>query len=60
MVEKKDIVNIFSEELSWIDDKKLKEQVITVWKTAADRGGWKTIDKVPFTLIFEKDRKSVV
>jgi len=57
MVEKKDIGNIFSEELSWIDNKKLKEQVITVWKTAADRGGWKTIDKVPFTLIFENSGK---
>ncbi len=57
MVEKKDIINIFSEELNWIDDKNLKEQVINVWKTAADRGGWKTIDKVPFTLIFENSGK---
>jgi putative nucleotidyltransferase with HDIG domain len=57
MVEKKDIANIFSEELSWIKDDKLKEQVITVWKTAADRGGWKTLDKVPFTLLFENSGK---
>lgn len=57
MVEKKDIINIFSEELSWIDDKKLKEQVINVWKTAADRAGWKTLDKVPFTLLFENSGK---
>ena len=46
MVEKKDIENIFSEELKWIKDEKLKDQVITVWKTAADRGGWKTLDKI--------------
>jgi putative nucleotidyltransferase with HDIG domain len=57
MVEKKDIINIFSEELSWIDDKKLKEQVINVWKTAADRAGWTTLDKVPFTLLFESSGK---
>ena len=57
MVEKKDIINIFSEELNWIDDKKLKEQVITVWKTAADKGHWEKIDKVPFTLIFENSGK---
>jgi putative nucleotidyltransferase with HDIG domain len=57
MVEKKDIINIFSEELSWIDDKKLKEQVINVWKTASDKGGWKTLDKVPFTLLFENSGK---
>ena len=57
MVEKEDIKNIFSEELSWIKDEKLKDQVVTVWKTAADRGGWKTLDKVPFTLLFENSGK---
>lgn len=57
MVEKKDIENIFSKELNWIKDEKLKKQVIDVWKTAADRGGWKTFDKVPFTLLFENSGK---
>ena len=57
MVEKKDIEEIFSEELSWITNKKLKEQVVEVWKTAADRGKWSTFDKVPFTLLFENSGK---
>jgi len=57
MVEKKDIENIFSEELSWIKDKNLKEKVVETWKTAADRGKWKTFDKVPFTLLFENSGK---
>jgi putative nucleotidyltransferase with HDIG domain len=57
MVEKNDIVNIFSEELSWIDNEELREQVITMWKTASDKGGWKTLDHVPFTLIFENSGK---
>ena len=57
MVEKKDIENIFSKELNWIKDEKLKRQVVDVWKTAADRGGWKTFDKVPFTLLFENSGK---
>lgn len=57
MVEKKDVENIFSKELNWIKDEKLKKQVIDVWKTAADRGGWKTFDKVPFTLLFENSGK---
>jgi putative nucleotidyltransferase with HDIG domain len=57
MVDKKVIEKIFSEELSWIKDKKLKEQVIDVWKTAAERAGWKTFEKVPFTLLFENSGK---
>ena len=57
MVEKEDIKNIFSEEISWISDNDLKEKVVEVWKTAADRGGWNTFDKVPFTLLFENSGK---
>ena len=57
MIEKKDIEKIFSEELNWIDDNKLKEQVINVWKTAADKGHWKAIDKIPFTLLLENSGK---
>ena len=57
MVEITDIKQIFSEELNWIKDGELKEQVLKVWKTAADRGNWKTFDKVPFTLLFENSGK---
>lgn len=57
MVEKKEIKECFAEELSMIKDSTLKEQVITVWKTAADRGGWETLDNVPFTLLFENSGK---
>lgn len=57
MVDKKDIVKIFSEELSWIVDNKLKEQVINVWKTAVNKGCWKTLNEVPFTLLFENSGK---
>ena len=57
MVEKKDIETIFSKELNWIKNKDLREQVVKVWKEAADRGGWKTLDKVPFTLLFENSGK---
>jgi len=53
MVERKDIENIFSEELSWIKDKSLREKVVEVWKKASDQGDWKTLDEVPFTLLFE-------
>ena len=57
MVEKSDIESIFSEELSWIKDESLKNKVVKTWKTAADRGGWKTFDEVPFTLLFENSGK---
>jgi len=57
MVEKKDIETIFSEELSWIEDDKLRDKVVEAWKTAVDRGNWKTLDKIPFTLLFENSGK---
>ena len=57
MVEEKDIQSIFSEELKWIDDKKLADQVVKVWKKASDMGKWKTLDEVPFTLLFENSGK---
>jgi len=53
MVEKGDIEVVFSEELSWIKDTELQNKVVTVWKAAADRGNWKTLDDVPFTLLIE-------
>ncbi len=57
MVEIEEIKNIFSEELSYIKDKKLSEKVVQVWKKAADKGGWKDLDKVPFTLLIENSGK---
>lgn len=57
MVEKSDIETIFSEELNWINGAGLKEKVVLVWKEAAGRGGWKSLDKVPFTLLFENSGK---
>ena len=57
MVEKEEIETIFSEELNWIKDEDLKDKVVLAWKTAADRGNWKTLDKIPFTLLFENSGK---
>ncbi len=56
MVEKTDIESIFNE-LQWIKDKKLRDKVVEVWKVAADRGNWKNLDNVPFTLLFENSGK---
>ena len=52
MIEKSDIVNCFPE-LAWIQDKVLRNKVVNVWKTAADRGKWQQLQEIPFTLIFE-------
>ena len=52
MVEKTDIENCFKE-LQWIKDKNLQDKVVSVWKIAADRGKWKRLEDIPFTLIFE-------
>jgi len=52
MIEKRDIETSFSE-LQWISHKNLREKVVTVWKTAADRGGWHHLQEIPFTLLFE-------
>ena len=53
MVDRKDIQNIFSEELDWIKDKDLREKVIDVWHKAAQLGKWDDLKKIPFTLLFE-------
>ena len=53
MVEKGDIKKIFTE-LQWINDEKLREKVVEVWKKAADRGKWEKLEDVPFTLLIEK------
>ena len=53
MIEKSNIEHCFSE-LNWIKDEDLREKVVDVWKKAANQGGWKSLDDVPFTLLFEK------
>jgi putative nucleotidyltransferase with HDIG domain len=57
MVDKTDIVTIFSKQLEWIKDENLKQKVIIVWKEAANRGGWKNIEDAPFTLFIENSGK---
>jgi putative nucleotidyltransferase with HDIG domain len=57
MVDTKEIEQIFSEELSWIKDRNLRDSVVKVWVSAAKRGGWETLDIVPFTLLFEGSGK---
>jgi putative nucleotidyltransferase with HDIG domain len=52
MIEKGDIVSCFSE-LSWIQDKDLRNKAVNVWKIAADRGKWQRLQEIPFTLIFK-------
>jgi hypothetical protein len=42
MIEKRDIVKCFSE-LTWIQNKDLRDKVVNVWKTAADRGKWQRL-----------------
>lgn len=57
MIEKKDIIDCFSEELNWIEDEKLRDKVVNVWQEAAKRGNWKSIDDAPFTLLIENSGK---
>jgi len=51
MVEYSDIEVCFSEELKWINNKDLQYKVVKVWEEAANRGNWKNLDDVPFTLL---------
>lgn len=52
MIERHDIEDYFTE-LSWIKDTGLRRKVVDVWKTAADRGRWTSLQQIPFTLLFE-------
>jgi len=53
MIEKSDIKECFSKQLQWIKDLDLQDMVVKVWKKAIDIRGWKSLDEIPFTLIFE-------
>ena len=57
MVERAIIELIFSKELQLIKNKELRTKVINVWKEAADRGKWNSIEDVPFTLAIENSGK---
>jgi putative nucleotidyltransferase with HDIG domain len=57
MVDKTDIVSIFSKQLEWIKDENLKQKVISVWKEAAKRGRWTSVEDAPFTLLIENSGK---
>ena len=57
MVEKDEIESVFSKELQWIQNEELKNKVINVWKEAANRGNWNSIEDAPFTLLIENSGK---
>ena len=52
MIDESSIKKCFSE-LQWIKDDDLRDKVVDVWKKAADRGKWESLDDVPFTLLIE-------
>ena len=58
MIDKKNIRECFSE-LKWINNKNIREKVVDVWKKAADQGKWKSLDDVPFTLLFENSGRLI-
>jgi len=57
MVEKSDVEAVFSKELQWIKDESLKDKVVSVWKEAADRGCWQSLEDAPFTLLIQDSGK---
>jgi putative nucleotidyltransferase with HDIG domain len=57
MVEESEIETCFSKELQWIKDEELRNKVVKVWKEAANRGKWNSIDDAPFTLLIENSGK---
>jgi putative nucleotidyltransferase with HDIG domain len=59
MLEKDSIKSYFSKELQWIKDTDLRDKVMNVWLTAADIGGWKNLDEVPFTLLFQNSGRLI-
>jgi putative nucleotidyltransferase with HDIG domain len=53
MVKRTEIQDIFSEQLNWIKDNKLREKVVDVWQKVAEKGKWESINDAPFTLLIE-------
>ncbi len=40
-------------EIEWIKDDTLRKKVIDAWTEAARRGGWNSVEEIPFTLSFK-------
>lgn len=59
MVEKSDVEKVFFKELQLIKDEVLRNKVVNVWKEAANRGNWKTLEDAPFTLLIEDSGKLI-
>jgi len=59
VVEKSDVEAIFFKELQWIKDEVLRSKVVNVWKEAANRGNWNSLDEVPFTLLIKGSGKLI-
>ena len=56
MIIKTDIEELFSTQLSKINDESVREKVVDAWVTGCERGGWESVDdlkKMPFTLLTE-------
>ncbi len=54
MIGAQDIQKLFGEQLSRIEDKKLREGVIGAWVIGCERGGYETVEQLlemPFTLL---------
>ena len=46
-------------EIAWIENRELREKVKKVWALALEKGGWNSVEEVPFTLSFENSGKLV-
>ena len=59
MINRDDIQNIFLNELNWIKNETLRNQVVNVWMEAANRGNWESLEDAPFTLLIENSGKLI-
>lgn len=59
MIDRSYIEKLFPE-LKEIKDKTLRESVIKAWLLAIEKGGWKKIDDIPFTLLIPDVKISLV
>ncbi len=46
-------------EINEIKDEELRKKVIKTWTMAMERGGWKDLKGIPYTLVIETDREFV-
>jgi putative nucleotidyltransferase with HDIG domain len=59
MIDKSYIESVFPE-LNEIKDKTLRDGVIKAWLLAVEKGGWKKIDDIPFTLLIPDVKISLI